>query len=94
MIRRLERLVRANNIASLEREAKPSQLSRTVEESLARSPAARTRRGRDVLPHRAGAEHAAAPAALRPAPPRQARLQAHQGRRGHLQVGLGIGWAG
>lgn len=44
----------------------------------------------DVLPHRAGAEHAAAPAALRAAPPRQARLQAHQGRRGHLQVGFAI----
>jgi len=44
----------------------------------------------DVLPHRAGAEHAAAPAALRAAPPRQARLQAHQGRRGHLQVGFPI----
>ena len=44
----------------------------------------------DVLPHRAGAEHAAAPAALRAAPPRQARLQAHQGCRGHLQVGFPI----
>ena len=67
------------------------QSEKTRAPQLASPPAAARRRGersKDVLPHRAGAEHAAAPAALRPAPPGQARLQAHQGRRGHLQVGF------
>lgn len=42
--------------------------------------------GKDVFPHCAGAKHAASPSPLWSRPSRKARFEAHERRRGHLQV--------
>lgn len=42
--------------------------------------------GEDVFPHCAGAKHAASPSPLWSRPSRKACFEAHERRRGHLQV--------